>query len=58
MNSSSGISLPISSATPVCAADFTNADGKRPCASRLVLQGTAHGNAIHADPDARPGRSA
>lgn len=37
-----------------------NADCKLPCASRLVLRGTAHGDAIHADPDrdARAGHSA
>jgi len=35
-----------------------NADGKRPYALRLVLQGTAHGGAIQADPDTRPERSA
>lgn len=55
---SSGTNLPIASATPVRAPGFTNADGTRLCASRLVLQGTAHGNAIHADRDARRGHSA
>ncbi|WP_369935641.1 hypothetical protein [Xanthomonas tesorieronis] len=58
MNSSSRTSLPITNATPVRAAGFTNPDGKRACALRLLLQGTAHGNANRADPDARPRGSA
>ncbi|MBB4128158.1 hypothetical protein GGR77_003485 [Xanthomonas translucens] len=35
-----------------------NADCKRLHALRLLLQGAAHGNAIHAVPDALPGRRA